>query len=342
MELIKFLNKDVKEIGLEILAGIYGFGAIIRRELYESDILPKKRLPKPVISVGNLNTGGTGKTPIVIYLSKKLQSLGFNVVVLSRGYKRKSRGTLIVSDGNNIFHSWEKVGDEPYLIALNKIPIVVSNSRYKAGLKALEKLKVDIFILDDGFQHFQLERDIDIVVVDGTRPFWEDNLLPLGTLREPEDIAANHADVFILNKIASLSLVEKERLKLHLEKYLKPVFLTKEKFEKLTNLEKEFPLDILKNKKIGVFSGLGNNEQFFQLLERLSHKYNFCIKGFKSLPDHYDYKNFKLPNINIDYWITTEKDLIKIPHNKRILALKYEIELDDEFIRLILDKANLH
>ncbi len=342
MELIKFLNKDVKEIGLEILAGIYGFGAVLRRELYESGVLPKKRLPKPVISVGNLSTGGTGKTPIVIFLSKKLQSLGFNVVVLSRGYKRKSRGTLIVSDGKNIFYDWEKVGDEPYLIALNKIPVVVSNSRYKAGLKALEKLKVDVFILDDGFQHFQLERDIDIVTVDGTRPFWEDNLIPLGSLREPEDIAANHADVFVLNKTTALSMVEKERLKLHLKKYLKPVFLTKERYEKFTDLEKEFPLNILENKKVGIFAGLGNNEQFFQLLERMSHKHNFCIKGLKSLPDHYDYKNFILPDIKIDYWITTEKDLIKIPFKKNILALKYEVELDEEFIKLILDKVNLH
>ncbi len=337
------LKKDLIETFLTFLAVIYGFVVVLRRYIYENSIFVRKRkLPKPVISIGNISVGGTGKTPVVIATAKKLQEEGYNVVVLSRGYKRKSRGTILVSNGKNIFvKSWEEAGDEPYLIASYGIPVVVSSSRYKAGKYALKYLPVDIFLLDDGFQHYQLDRDIDIVLVDATRPFWEDNLLPLGRLREPINIALNYIDIFVLTKTYSLSRIEKERVYYHLTKYFKPVFVAKEKFEKLTNFKDDFPIDILKGKHVGVFAGLGNNQQFFDAISKLAKEYNFCISAYKEFPDHYDYKKLDLPNVNVDFWITTEKDFVKLPYTQNILALKYEIELPSQYLSEILTRLNL-
>ncbi len=330
--------KDIKDFILYFLSEIYGFFAVLRRDLYYGGFLKRKVLPRPVISVGNINVGGTGKTPIVINLAKKLQEMGYYVVVLSRGYKRKSKGTILVSDGNNIFVDWERSGDEPYLIAKYGIPVVVSEDRYKAGKSILGKIPVDIFILDDGFQHYQLKRNIDIVVVDGTRPFWEDELLPLGTLREPIEAVIEYADIFVLNKLYTLNIIEQKRLELHLKKYLKPVFPTKEKFEKLTNFEDDFPLSILSKKRVGIFSGLGNNRQFFKVMDILSRKYNFCITERVSFPDHYDYKKLDLPDVEVDYWITTEKDFVKLEYTYKILALKYEVFFEEEFYKEVIDR----
>jgi len=335
-------KRDFKEVILSFLSALYGFAVVFRRYIYENEIIvKKKRLPKPVVSIGNFSVGGTGKTPAVISLAKKLQKQGFNVVVLSRGYKRKSKGTILVSDGKKIFVSWEEAGDEPYLIASYGIPVVVSSSRYKAGKFALEHLSVDIFLLDDGFQHYQLDRDIDIVLVDATKPFWEDELLPLGRLREPINIALNYVDMFLLTKTFSLSKLERERIYYHLTKYFKPVYIAEEKFNKLTNFKDDFPIDILKGKHIGVFSGLGNNQQFFNTMTKLSKIYNFCISSYYEFPDHHDYKRFSLPNVCVDFWITTEKDYIKLPTKQNILALKYEMEVPSEMVREILYRLKL-
>ena len=335
--MIKIFN-PLKEFVFLFLSEIYGFLAILRRDIYYSGLLKQKVLPRPVISVGNINVGGTGKTPIVISIAKRLQEMGYYVVVLSRGYKRKSRGTVLVSDGKNVFVDWKTAGDEPYLIAKNGIPVVVSKDRYKAGKYVLGKLPVDIFILDDGFQHYQLKRNVDIVVVDGTRPFWEDDLLPLGSLREPPEAVIEYADILILNKLYTLTNLEIKRLEYHLKRYLKPVYLSKEKFEKLTNFEDDFPLEILTKKRVGIFAGLGNNNQFFRVMDSLSKKYNFCITERVSFPDHYDYKKLNLPDVDVDYWITTEKDFVKLEYTNRILALKYEVILDEEFYKEILSR----
>ncbi|RUM58844.1 MAG: tetraacyldisaccharide 4'-kinase [Persephonella sp.] len=332
------IYRELKEFILYFLSQVYGFFAVLRRDLYYNGFIRQKSLPRPIISVGNLSVGGTGKTPIVIDIAKKLQERGYYVVVLSRGYKRKSRGTLLVSDGKKIYTDWKSAGDEPYLIAKYGIPVVVSKDRYKAGKFVLGKVDVDVFILDDGFQHYQLKRDVDIVVVDGTKPFWEDEVLPLGRLREPPEVAIEYADIFLINKVYTLDLIEIKRLEFHLEKYLKPVFVAKEKFEKLTNFEDDFPLDILYRKRVGLFAGLGNNKQFFKVMEKLSREYDFCITERISLPDHYNYKKLELPDVDVDYWITTEKDLVKLSYRYRILALKYEVSFDEKFYDELIDR----
>lgn len=313
---------------------LYLSGAYLRRKLYEKNILKVKKLPFPVISIGNLSVGGTGKTPITIWLAKYLQSIGLNPVVLSRGYKRKSKGTLIVSDGKDIFLNWKESGDEPYLIAKKGVPVVISSSRYEAGIEAVKKLKPDIFILDDGFQHFQLYRDLNILVVDLSRPFWEDRPLPFGRLREPKGFY-KYADLFLITKWKG-----KERELNKLKMFNKPYFFTDEITDRLTDFKNDYQLEILKNKNVVVFSGLGNNEYFFKTVEKLSKEYSFSIKKFISLPDHFDYQGFKI-NEKADFYITTEKDLIKIDLPKAV-ALKYEIIPEDsfkDFLKLKLKKV---
>ncbi|MBK3332304.1 tetraacyldisaccharide 4'-kinase [Persephonella atlantica] len=324
---------------LNIVSNIYEKLAVIRRKLYYKGILKQKKFPVPVISIGNLSVGGTGKTPLTIFTAKKLQEKGYRVCVLSRGYRRKSRGTVVVSDGNSIFVPWEEAGDEPYLMAKNNIPVVVSHSRYEAGIKALNSFPVDVFLLDDGFQHFQLYRDLDILVVDATKPFWEDKPLPAGRLREPAEFY-RYADVIVVNRLNRAK--NPEKVLEFLKNSEKQLFISEEKIENITDLKKNKNINFLKGKEVGAFSGLGNNGQFFQTVKDLSHKIGFTVSQFISFPDHYSYKKLNLPKKQL--WLTTEKDIIKISQKQiekdNIFALKYSLNLPEDFVQYLENIIN--
>ncbi len=162
------------------LTGLYGGISAFRNALYDRGVLASRRLQRPVISVGNLSVGGAGKTPFVIALGQLLQDRGIKCDVLSRGYRRKTRGVLIVEPGGNA----ADFGDEPLLIARRLgVPVIVGESRYQAGRLAEKKFEQQIHILDDGFQHRSLARDFDIVLM--TADDFADRLLPSGRLREP-------------------------------------------------------------------------------------------------------------------------------------------------------------
>jgi tetraacyldisaccharide 4'-kinase len=170
-----------------VLAGLYGLGARARRELYNRKFLAAQRLPAPVISVGNLAVGGTGKTPVVACLSRLLRDRGQRVAILSRGYGGRARDVTCLSDGSRIFHTPPEVGEEPYWLArtLPGVAVYTGASRFAAGMAAWHEFKPDLFLLDDGFQHFQLHRDLDLVLLDAAAPFGNSHLLPRGPLREP-------------------------------------------------------------------------------------------------------------------------------------------------------------
>ncbi len=324
----------------KFLSKIYGNLASLRRKLYKTGILKKKSFDIPVISIGNLSVGGTGKTPVTIATAKELQKRGLNVCVLSRGYKRKSKGVIIVSDGKDIFVDVETAGDEPFLIGKNGIPVVVGESRYEAGLEALKTFPVDIFILDDGFQHYQLNRDVDILVIDATRPFWKDNLLPSGKLREPKYFN-KYADAFVITKLFLLNETQKQEFFYYLNQYAKPYFLAKEKFVRLTNGELEYNFDIMVNVDVGIFAGLGNNNQFFRYMMDCADKCGFRIKYTKSFPDHYDYKKLDLYK-DVDFWITTYKDFVKLSKEQikenKVFALIYDLELPEDYFKYLEKK----
>ena len=175
-----------------------------RNRLYSSGILKVKRLPCPVISVGNIVAGGTGKTPTAIWIARHLQAEGYPVAVVLRGYRRQNRtATTVVSDGDRILGSIEESGDEAMMIA-HAVPgciVIVGKDRYAAGCAAIRMIGVStgILILDDGFQRRGLHRDLDIVTVDSTQPFGTGKLLPAGTLREPR-AAFKRADIVLLTR----------------------------------------------------------------------------------------------------------------------------------------------
>ena len=291
----------------------YAFGVHLRNFFYDKGFIKPRKLPIPVISVGNLSVGGTGKTTFVIFLTNLLKDK--KVCILLRGYKRKSRGVLAVSEYGKLLTDWEKAGDEAYLLArlLPKACVVVAEDRYKGGEFALREFNPEVLILDDGFQHRKLHRDIDILLL--KRKDVYDYLLPFGNLREPIN-SLKRADVIIL----SYQDVDPFEFKTH-----KPTFRMFREFSSLLNTEfEEIPIEVLKNKELIAFSGIGDNEQFLKVLKNLGFK----IKKFISFPDHYDYKNFKPEKGKI--YITTPKDLVKLQNYSNIFALNFKVKVDKE------------
>lgn len=184
---------------LAFLSFLYGIGVRVRNLALKNR---GKRLPGFILSIGNITAGGTGKTPAVIMIARWAKAQGYRVAVLSRGYGGKiKKGAQLVSDGKDILLSPEISGDEPWLIAnsLNDVPVVCSPSRYLAGMNAKSRFDTNFFILDDGFQHIGLERDLDIVLADAESPFGNTHMLPWGPLREPLS-GLRRADIMVFTR----------------------------------------------------------------------------------------------------------------------------------------------
>src|SRR5262245_44492855 len=180
----------------------YALAVRLRAKLYKSGWLAQRQLPVPVISIGNLTMGGTGKPPIVSQLAEWLLAEGKRVGVLSRGYRRSGHAPmLLVSDGTRILAKPEEAGDEPHLIA-RRCPqaiVAVGSNRYELGRWVLDRFRVDCLLLDDGYQHLGLRRDLNLLLVDATDPAGLDAVLPAGRLREPMEAAAR-ADLILITR----------------------------------------------------------------------------------------------------------------------------------------------
>jgi tetraacyldisaccharide 4'-kinase len=182
------------------LTGLYGAVSALRNTLFDRGVLPLRRLEQPVVSVGNLSVGGSGKTPFVIALGELLKARGIRFDVLSRGYGRKTRGVLVVEKNG----AAADFGDEPLLIARRLgVPVIVGESRYAAGRIAEQKFESQLHILDDGFQHRSLARDFDMVLM--TERDLDDRLLPSGRLREPLSSLARADAIVLTRNISSQS-----------------------------------------------------------------------------------------------------------------------------------------
>ncbi|MGE0103735.1 MAG: tetraacyldisaccharide 4'-kinase [Blastocatellales bacterium] len=170
-----------------IPAQIYRLAVESRLFLYRSGILPARRLDRPVISVGNLTVGGTGKTPCVAFIAGQFRDRGHKVAILSRGYRREGSGILEVSNEERVLAGPIEAGDEPYLLARScpGVRVIVGPDRYSAAMWISRRAEVDVFILDDGFQHLKLARDLDLVLIDATDPLESSRMVPFGRLREP-------------------------------------------------------------------------------------------------------------------------------------------------------------
>lgn len=189
-------------IALDALASLYGAAVAARLSAYRHRLLPVRRAGRPVLSVGNVAAGGTGKTPFVRWLAGELLARGQRPSILTRGYGRKSRGTVVVSDGAGAVASVRDSGDEPALLAraLPSVPIVAEASRMRGARRAEEiQPSIALHVLDDGFSHVALERDLDIVLLDAASPDAGGALLPAGRLREPLASLAR-ADLLVVTK----------------------------------------------------------------------------------------------------------------------------------------------
>ena len=184
------------------LSKVYGALGRAKRVAYEKGLLETKHLPARVVAIGNLTAGGTGKTPMTLFAARWYQEQGAKVVIVSRGYGGSlSKSGAVVSDGDVVFLSPFEAGDEPVMMAeqLPGVPVVIGSDRYAAGMEACDRFKPDVVLLDDGYQHIRLGRDLNILLADGKRPFGNGHVLPRGPLREPL-AALSQADAVVLTR----------------------------------------------------------------------------------------------------------------------------------------------
>jgi tetraacyldisaccharide 4'-kinase len=314
------------------LSVIYATALKIRTGGYKSGLLKSKKLPCKVISVGNITSGGTGKTPMTIYLARRIHKMGYRSVVISRGYRggaEKSGG--IVSNGHDILMGPQHAGDEPFMMATRlqtfEVPVLVGQNRYRIGLLAIDTFNPDVIILDDGFQHISLARDINLVLLDSRRPFGNKYLLPRGPLREPIT-SLRRADIFILTRSGMGPGAAKTEDLTILTRYLKGRRLFKTTHEPVlytwlntdadsapTNSRGTHNLSVLKDRSIMAFSGIAANDDFKQTLEERGYD----VTGFMGFPDHHFYtendfaKIFKsASNAGADCLCTTDKDFARV------------------------------
>ena len=310
------------------LSYVYGFGARVNLWLYEAGILTTRKLDCCVISIGNITVGGTGKTPTAQRVAMMIKNMGYRVVILNRGYRSHWNKPLgVVSDGEKIYMTSYEAGDEAYLMAkmMPGVPVVIGKNRDVTGSYAVEKLQAEVIIMDDGYQHWQLKRDLDIVLVDTLNMFGNGCLLPRGILREP----LNHldrADMFLFTKSDQSSQLTRTSLTDNIRRYnteapiVECIHHAKE-FVEIADWYKgiqqnRLPLEDLRGKRVMVFSAIGNPSSFEQNVSGCGLEIVEAIR----YPDHHDYGMLEMQYIgeraselNADALITTGKDAVKIP-----------------------------
>lgn len=317
-----------------------GYGGIVRlrENLYKKGFLQSKRLPCPVISIGNITVGGSGKTPMTIYVAEFIQHLGYDVAIISRGYKGQAEKIGgVVSDGRIICMGPDKAGDEPFMVAkrLKTVPVIVGQNRFKAGILAIEEFRPDVLLLDDAFQHLKLHRDIDLVLLDSKAPLGNTYLFPRGTLRESA-FALSRGDAVILTRSVVGNMAPLDQIKGVVPK--KPVFHsfhTPYIYKIITgnsaqsrdrlNISSKYDFDIFKRKRVFAFSGIASNDDFRRTIESFRCK----LENFLRFPDHHPYSNRELDEIvksamdrSAEFIFTTEKDYVRIAHK-----IKWSIDL---------------
>ncbi len=284
----------------------------LRNWAYDKGIIAQCKPPILVISVGNLSVGGSGKSSLVRYLASLLSG-SLRVCVVSRGYKRRTRGTLLLSRWGELLASWEDAGDEPFMLAkvLPRVSVLVDEDRCRGVSFAIKELSPELIILDDGFQHRKIHRDLNILLL--RKRDFSDKILPFGRLREPIE-CMERADILVL----SYGELENFEWK-HPHKPTFKMYRTKWKL--IRSVDNKVVEDYSKLSFIA-FCGLGDNEQFFQTLREMGVK----LDGTIGFPDHYRYKGFKLQKEKL--YITTLKDLVKLEPAENLFYLDFEVEVE--------------
>ena len=303
---------------LSILSLLYGWAVSARVFFYRKGIYRTHSLPCKVISVGNLTLGGTGKTPFACLVAEMVRKRGYRTAVLSRGYKGGYQGAYaLVSDGERVLLDPAQAGDEPCLLArkLKGVPVIVGKKRWIAGRYAIDRFHAEVLILDDGFQHLALKRDINLLLLDSSSPFDNGRLFPRGELRESLN-QVRRADALVLTKGGTDDIIINLRKRfMNLSKDL-PIFRVRYDPEAIQVWGEKGTLapQDLREKRILAFCGLAKPESFEKTLGGLGAQ----ILHFEPFPDHFSYKEEDLERlrriageVGAEAMVTTEKDMVR-------------------------------
>ena len=312
------------------LSWIYGIVIFLRNKLYDLGWIKGAIINKPIISIGNITSGGTGKTPMVIYLAQLLQKNGKKPGIISRGYGRKSQGLQIVHDGKKLIASVEIAGDEPFLMAnmLNNVPIIVSESRIKGIKQLIDYYFADMIIMDDGFQHRKVNRNLDILTISSNDKKTDYRLLPWGNLREP------------LKNIDRASCVIYTKTENHktpaIHSIIQPLLKTNPINSSLLPIlmrynSSSYQKTLIPDKSIFAFCGIADPNSFINLAKESS----LIIKGKRFFQDHQEYTEAVIKELSeqikacsTNHVVTTEKDMVKLPKSFLLEFDVYVIKID--------------
>jgi tetraacyldisaccharide 4'-kinase len=322
-------------IPLWFLSWVYRMCCATRDHAYRAGLLRVDKAVIPVVSVGNITVGGTGKTPVVELLSRRLKEQGFNPGIVTRGYKRKKDGVFGVDAKKDDAAS---VGDEAFMLAKQtRLPVVVGKKRMQAVEVGVRDFGIDLVLLDDGYQVRDLKKDVEILVLNGKGERHDGDLFPLGPFREPlAMIRRAHALVVNKGELDNAAKAYSAGIPLFRMRY-RPTFLYDMKRDLIG------PHVFLKGKKVLAFAGLGDNRSFFGLLKTLGAEVLHEVE----FPDHHAYDGRDLEELaafrDVEMLVTTEKDGVKLaplelPANLFYLAIEAVIEREEELIRLIVEK----
>lgn len=339
---------------LQALAGPYQIATSCRNALYDRGWLPQRRLPCRVVSIGNLTVGGTGKTPVTIFVTNALVEAGYRVGVLSRGYRRQSQASrLLVSDGHEILVGPDASGDEPFLIA-QRCPnaiVAVGADRYRLGRWVLEHSALDCLVLDDGFQHRALARDVDLLLVDATDQAGLRALVPSGRLREPLTSAVR-ASAWVITRVQSHGEAESFLALLRAASGCKKEsILLRFVLQGFIDIYSGAPVspDETAARRVVILSGIGNPEAFRRLV---MSQPGLSVADAVVFPDHHAYTDADMVLVKeradragASALVTTEKDAVKLrrlaPLAVPVWAGRLETDIfegRDRLERLILGK----
>lgn len=352
--LIRFLwygshwSRGVARLLLAIPAFLYLLYCHLRVLSYKKGLLIQQRVSCPVISIGNLTVGGTGKTPMTLFIAEQWRKKGVRVGIVSRGYGGRSRLPIVpVSDGEQLLATPASVGDEPVMMAERLFgagetgtPVVVAKNRLLGCQWLIAQFKVGVILLDDGFQHLQLHRNLNLLLIDVTAPFGNGLLLPCGPLREPLS-EIFRADVVIVTR-CERGGARPDWVK-EIERRGIPCFQTTLRATAVTEIQTGAvsPVSVLTGQSVLAFCGVGNPDSFKKNLIALG----VDLRGAIFFDDHFSYRLSDLEMIRerartlgVDQIVTTEKDAVKIrsllvqsgPSHLHFYALRVEMEFLDE------------
>ena len=311
---------------LEVCSRFYGWGSSLKNFLYDRKILKPKRVNAYVISVGNMTTGGVGKTPVVLEIARYLSKKGQKVAIVSRGYggKLNNKNVNVISDGESVFYTAAMAGDEPFWLAqkASGVCVLTCKNRYLAAKYAVDTFGVTTIILDDGFQHRKLHRDLDIVLMDSKMGLGNEKLLPAGPLREGAEALERIDKLLVVSK--NIDHTQAKKFAKIMEKRLNiPTMLCYTEPDYIYNIKTGEHME--EGRAVTAMCAIGQPKQFFDFLK------DYYLKDKIALDDHHNYSPIDLVDISGDI-VTTEKDAVKLLRfdMDNIYALKLKTTVDVE------------